>query len=52
MTTGFFGATQNSFDMHLVPEPDHVRRFGELLAGLIPARQLTCDDPRSTIAER
>ena len=39
MASGFFGAAQDAFDVHLLPEAHHMRRLGQLLAGLFPGRE-------------
>ena len=39
VAAGFFGAAQDALDVHLGPEPDHVRGLGEVLAGLIEGGQ-------------
>ncbi|MDT7715322.1 MAG: hypothetical protein QOH09_1314 [Pseudonocardiales bacterium] len=37
--TGFLGAAEDALDVHLRPEPDHVRGFDQLFARLIERRQ-------------
>ena len=39
VATGFFGAAEDALGVHLRPESDDVRRFGQVRAGVIPGRE-------------
>ena len=39
MATGFLSAAEDALDVHLRPEANHVRGFGQLLTRLLPTRQ-------------
>jgi hypothetical protein len=39
VSAGFFGAAEDSLDVHLGPEADNVGGFGQLCAGFLPGWQ-------------